>query len=108
MWSAFSATGKSDLVFVEGNIDSRKYCSILCTTLLSFVLKTSALVGLVSRKTILRAMSVHTLISTFLIWTSGLLTGHHVSQILTRLRTCGPYSHMISTNKEGNLTLCKI
>lgn len=37
VWGAFSAAGKSELVFIKGNIDSSRYCATLSTTLLPFI-----------------------------------------------------------------------
>ena len=37
VWGAFSYRGKTELVFVDGNMDSSKYCSILDTNLIPFI-----------------------------------------------------------------------
>ena len=37
VWAAFSRAGKSELVFIDGTMDSSKYCATLSTTLLPFI-----------------------------------------------------------------------
>ena len=37
VWGCFSSRGRSELVFVTGNFDSSRYCTLLGTTLLPFL-----------------------------------------------------------------------
>ncbi len=37
VWACFSWAGKSELVLIEGNVDSSRYCATLGTTLLPFI-----------------------------------------------------------------------